>query len=348
MVRLQKDLGFQSFLQLAKGLGRRPVTGVTVQMETPVIYFHSATALRAKVTVGFEGGTISQWFPERSGGQILPEPPRSADGKPPPPDAWLFDFSPPRRGQIEWDVEVLSPAESRAAVIFKPSDSVNWLRARIPEANVVRSASGELENYLFYRGIGNFPPGLRLTVSADETLHAENRTPEKIPYLLVFERRGGVVLWHAAAGIDSGGSLQIPESALVGTASGKFPEEIYRSIRDALAATGLLQSEADAMVQTWWTSYFETEGLRVFWILPRTETDRILPLAISPAPEKVVRVLVGRSEILRPAKEAELLELAARQGNDAAPWLQLVATDRFGSAFRHRVEALKSAQTARP
>jgi hypothetical protein len=49
-----------------KGLGQRPVSGVTVKMETPVIYFHSDTGFRANVKVGFNGGTISQWYPDRT------------------------------------------------------------------------------------------------------------------------------------------------------------------------------------------------------------------------------------------------------------------------------------------
>src|SRR5256885_1568431 len=39
----------------------RPVAGVTVKMETPVLYFYSAEPLTAHVSVGFHGGSISQW-----------------------------------------------------------------------------------------------------------------------------------------------------------------------------------------------------------------------------------------------------------------------------------------------
>ncbi len=40
-----------------------PARNVKVKMETPVIYFHSDEAFSAHVKVGFEGGTISQWYP---------------------------------------------------------------------------------------------------------------------------------------------------------------------------------------------------------------------------------------------------------------------------------------------
>jgi len=326
----------------SKGIGGRPVSGVTVKMETPVIYFHSDTAFKAHVKVGFEGGTISQWYPDRSGGETLPEPAPSPDpkGSPTPLEKWTIDFSKPWRGGIEWDVDVLTPEESRATLTFKPRDSVNWLRARVPEANVVRNAAGETENYLFYRGIGNFTPGLFTTISSDETLHLENKTHADIPYLLVFEQSAGKVRWHAVTeGLATGGRIEIPEAALAEAGVG-FPAPIYQSMKSGLTRSGLLASEADAMIQTWWTSYFEHDGLRVFWIVPTATTDRILPLTATPAPEKTVRVLVGRSEVLRPRQEAGFLAMSRLTGDQAQQWNQLVRVDRFGLAIESRIRAL--------
>ena len=54
------------------------------------------------------------------------------------------------------------------------------------------------------------------------------------------------------------------------------------------------------MVQTWKDSWFE-EGSRLIYIVPREFVDSILPLAINPVPEQVVRVFVGRLEIVTPA-----------------------------------------------
>jgi hypothetical protein len=42
-----------------KGI-ERPVRGVTVKMETPVLYFYSNEPLTVRVDVGFNGGSISQ------------------------------------------------------------------------------------------------------------------------------------------------------------------------------------------------------------------------------------------------------------------------------------------------
>ncbi len=344
-----KTHGYPAFPNQTKGLGRRPVSGVTVKMETPVIYFHSDKAFHAQVKVGFEGGTISQWYPNRSGGETLPEPPHAADPEkqPVPAAQWNLDFSKPYHGGIVWDVDVLSPEESRSTLTFKPRDSVNWLRARVPEANVVRTSTGETENHLFYRGIGNFKPGLVTTVSEDDTLHLTNQTGGEVPFYLVFEKDiGGAVSWIAGSGLKADETAEVAKNKL-NPGKGEFPIEIYQSMKHGLVSCGLLESEAGAMVQTWWTSYFESPGLRIFWVLPQAATDRILPLSVSPQPEKTVRVLVGRSEVLRPAVEREWLAISRKTGDDANGWNHTVATDRFGLAIKERVQTMEKATAAK-
>ena len=335
----------------SKGLGKRPLLGVTVKMETPVIYFHSdeTSPIHAKVKVGFNGGTISQWYPQRSGGETLPEPPHPSDPakNPTPLSAWTLDFNQPYHGSIEWDIDILSPAETRDQVLFHPRDTLGWLRARQPMTNAVRTAGGETEGYLFYRGVGNFTPGLKTTVSDDETLHLENQTGGRIPYLVAFELTDGRLRWtEASGGLDAKGTLSIPESAMKDEPTG-FPETLYRSVKNGLAKCGLTDAEARAMVETWWHSYFEAPGLRVFWVLPRETTDHLLPLEASPAPAETVRVLVGRSEVLRPRKETEWLAASRKSGDEAVSWNNLIGYDRFGLAIKERVSTLEKATAAR-
>ncbi|MEO5913560.1 MAG: hypothetical protein ABIS50_04970 [Luteolibacter sp.] len=328
-----------------KGLGKRPLTGVTVKMETPVIYFHSNenAPIHAKVKVGFNGGTISQWYPQRSGGETLPEPAPSSDptNKPTPLSAWTLDFNKSYQGAIEWDIDILTPDQTPDTVLFKPGDSLGWLRARQPVTNAVRSSNGETEGYLFYRGVGRFDPGLKTTVNADETLHLENNTGGRIPYLVAFEIVDGKLRWtEKTSGLDGGGSISIPESDLKDEPAG-FSEPLYRAMKAGLARCGLTDAEAGAMVETWWHSYFEAPGLRVFWVLPRETTDRVLPLDVSPPAAEIVRVLVGRSEVLRPRKEKEWLAASHKTGEEANTWNYLVQADRFGLAIKERVKALE-------
>jgi hypothetical protein len=59
------------------------------------------------------------------------------------------------------------------------------------------------------------------------------------------------------------------------------------------------------MIETWKDSWFE-EGVRVFYILPRMATDKVLPLRVQPQPKETVRVLVGRSEVITPQMETDV------------------------------------------
>jgi hypothetical protein len=342
ILKLHGTLGFSN--PMMKGMSSRPVANVKVKMETPVIYFHSEEAFHANVKVGFDGGTISQWYPQRSGGETLPEPPPSPDpkNKPTPRAAWTVDFAKPYRGAIEWDVDVLDPKQTRDLVLFKPNDNLGWIRTRQPVTNAVRTAKGETEGYLFYRGIGNFDPGLKTTVDTSETLHLENQSGGRIPYLVVFEIVGGTLRWtERIEGLDAKGTLDIPEDGLKAETNG-FSETLYRAVSTGLAKCGLTDAEARSMVETWWHSYFESPGLRVFWVLPREKTDQLLPLDVSPAPSELVRVLVGRSEVLRPRQEMEWQKLALKTGDEAYQWNNLVFGDRFGLAIKERIATLSS------
>ena len=57
------------------------------------------------------------------------------------------------------------------------------------------------------------------------------------------------------------------------------------------------------MVNTWASSYFRTDGVRVLFVLPQSWTDRYIPLRITPRPAALVRVMVGRVELLTPERE---------------------------------------------
>jgi len=53
----------------------------------------------------------------------------------------------------------------------------------------------------------------------------------------------------------------------------------------------------------------------VFYVLPRVTTDSILPITIQPQPKELVRVLVGRVEIITPEIEATIVAQVHRLGD---------------------------------
>ena len=93
------------------------------------------------------------------------------------------------------------------------------------------------------------------------------------------------------------------------------------------------------MVATWRDSWFE-EGLRVFYVVPRALTDKTLPLYIDPKPASLVRVLVGRTEVITPEME-QAIQRQLEPLNDAAPDLHSVTMQVIRSHGRFAEPILK-------
>ena len=270
----------------------RPVANVTVKMETPVLYVYSPAPFRLHAAVDFIGGSISQWYPERVAGEVLPP---AEWGAPAP-----VDFAAGFHGSAAWEVDVLAPGVA-ARPAHPDWETPQWPRARVAAANALRDPDGEEEGFRFYRGVGNFALPLHLSFDAEGALRLSNTGGEPMPFVWIYDHRAQV-----GARFEWSGPLAAGETRTVGLAKVDFGPDRPRALRDPLIAAGLSPAEADALLATWRESYFEREGLRVFWIVPRAFTDRVLPLRLEPAPARLERVLVGRSEVLTPAFAADL------------------------------------------
>jgi hypothetical protein len=316
--------------QRGKGYSR-PLHNVTIKMETPVIYFYANQAFKAHVQVGFNGGSISQWFPERSGGETPPHTPLlsllgSSGGD--------IDFAKNYQGSIEWNVQVQPPSADDSAAIFKNGETLTWVYPRQTDSALVRTPDGAAEKFLFYRGVGNFLLPVKFTLPEDNTLHMKNVSQETIPSVLIFnhsaydDKMSFVLLDPLKAGEARTVKLAEPKT------SANWQHEVYAAMRGALVQAGLFPKEADAMLQTWWSSYFLRPGLRAFWIAPENFTRSILPLTVEPSPRQQTRVLVGRSELLAPSFEQDLVKKISQPDNP-------LSYDRYFAAYEARVNALK-------
>ncbi len=108
------------------------------------------------------------------------------------------------------------------------------------------------------------------------------------------------------------------------------------------------------MIKTWRNSWFE-DGLRVFYVLPRQRTDEVLPISIQPEPNQLVRVLVGRTELITPEmeksvrKQVSLLRDSSKavreqarvaiqsHGRFAEPILKRLLEDETNPTMRERI-----------
>lgn len=117
-------------------------------------------------------------------------------------------------------------------------------------------------------------------------------------------------------------------------------------IARALVAAGLYDKEASAMVNTWQDQWFAEEGTRVLYLLPRAWTDRTLALQVAPQPDHVVRVMIGRAELITPSVERALRKqiLTFKNGDSNAKSQAILAArelrlGRFLSAAITRITA---------
>lgn len=70
----------------------------------------------------------------------------------------------------------------------------------------------------------------------------------------------------------------------------RWQDESAKALTAELKAAGLNEDEAHSPTTIWTDDFFRGGGVTLLYRLPQEEYDRLLPLTISPRPEKVVRV----------------------------------------------------------
>lgn len=331
------------------GLGRYPsgllVLGVknvlvTLQrMETPVVYFYTDKEQTVDLTVRFPKGGITEWYPQAAqvGPSVVPPGPmitRLDSGlhrcgvSQNFTLASVFDGRNVKDSLIHWpDLRILPGAQHAEAAQLMPMDSKgsHYFAARDTDSAYVELASvsqtnsrPEYEKFLFYRGVGNFTTPLRVEMKSDNEVIVANTGTETLSHLFVLgikDRAGNFVyLDELKPGEQKTAPLDLSQqSQPLATVRKQICEKMSRS----LAAEGLYQREATAMVNTWKDSWFAEDGVRVLYVLPRTWTDQTLPMDINPKPKELVRVMVGRAELITPEIETQLTtELTQAQQGD--------------------------------
>ncbi|MFQ5844802.1 MAG: hypothetical protein ACE5JG_07425 [Planctomycetota bacterium] len=337
------------------------LTGVSPKMETPVIYFYSAGPRKVRVDVGFPRGVVTQWFPAAT--RVNHRGVRR--GTP------ITDL---RDGFIGWgslgDLNVLAPGTD--ARVPRVRDDDPWRFARrvrantlgVCNANSARESAGsgvdfQYEKFLFYRGLGDFDLPLRAEVASETAgddrcavrLRLQNTRPdEPLAHLFVIRVQGGRSGFRylpALKGSTDLASLEI-ELRPVEESTGR----LVGRLAAALTATGLFPDEARAMARTWERGYFQDEGLRVLYVLPRALVDRELPLKVTDHSGKarefaVVRTFVGRLEVLSPEREARMVRALHDYAHGAAERRReagatIARWGRFAIPYLNRVRSLSA------
>jgi hypothetical protein len=299
-----------------KGL-ELPASHVTRKMETPVIYVRSKTARALRVRVEFDRGLITQWYPVTD---LLGPPELACDEGP-------LDLRKVERSFLEWDVDVLPLGADRPSRVPAAADDDPWTFAREVEASWLvtkprkapeRLGPVEAERYLFYRGLGTFPLPFAAHAGEGSARTFVNRSAAQVSQVVALEvgPRGETARYDIRCYLEAGEKAAFDLASREWAPIAQVLPGLEADVQKILVGRGLAADEARAMVRTWSRSWFRTEGTRIIYTVPRELTDAILPLTILPAPDELVRVLVGRLELITPAVRAEV-ETALKDADDA-------------------------------
>jgi len=325
-----------------EGKGGRLLRDGTVSMETPVLYFYTDRAMKASVTVGFPKGWITEWYPFAA-----MEPAPNARRTPGQTMRWDVRLMPGEKMDLPGN-----PKVKNHYFHARETDSVPLQTEVIPQENE-RNRNYDLrggsvvqrEKFLFYRGVGTFPPPVTLKALGGGDVRISSPAGS-VDGLVLVHVENGKVGFKALGNLAAGGELR----AAIPAAEG-IKQDLAEAMVKELTAAGLFEKEARAMVKTWDSAWFGEAGTRLLYLVPRAKTDELLPLTISPKPTEVTRVLVGRHDFLTPEQEAVAEKLvkrsrAARAELNAAE-SELQKIGRFEQQARQQAEKRLDATAAR-
>ena len=244
--------------------------------ETPVIYFYSSTPRTAQIEVSFPRGVWTQWYPQAD--YVGPSLVQTGS------------LLQPRNGRISWTVDIVPPTQTHGTLPLAPRDAL-WNYTREVDAAFVSSASNkgrDWERFIFYRGLGQASLPLQVSAAGGARLACGSGLAEvRHVYLLRIE--GGKGAYRYLPSIRCGEDIDrvVPTMERAQPIQ-QFASTIGDDLGTRLVESGLYQKEARAMVNTWRTSYFMSDGIRVLFVLPPSWTDRFIPMTISPAPSQLV------------------------------------------------------------
>lgn len=305
-----------------------------VRMETPVTYFYTDQARTVKAAVEFPKGLLTEFYPPVR--QLAPAFRESLamglEGEPignSRLDWGEIDLLPLSALQPRIDDPVIAERIARHVDATLPPDATgnHYAAARETDSALVHvrlpdrdSESGKklassrgdfFEKFLFYRGVGKFDVPVNVTNPQAGQFVVTNTGTEALPRLLILQVQAQQLKYSFTPDVAAGQSIALPAPE-----SEVSLADLQNLMTTELTKTGLYEKEARAMVKTWSSSWFSEEGLRLFYLVPQSVTDTVLPLKISPQPDEQVRVMVGRVEIMSTSQEQQILKLVTQSAKE--------------------------------
>jgi hypothetical protein len=293
---------------------------VTMRLETPVVYFYPPSGWQAEpfdVSATFVGGWLTEYYPAAVTDEAR----------------FPYTLDETTRGSLLWRQVQLGAVPG---IAMEDTTEHVWLAPRKVQSSIIVSPDArEAEKYLFYRGVGQVdaPLVFRAGQGSIDIALRPGSTLTALPRIWLVEvLPDGRVRFQT---VDGNMSASVPAFAPATPGTKSDLVRLRAELAKALTAEGLFPDEAAAMLATWQLSYFDSEGLRAFFLLPRAWIDAHLPLAIS-TPAELTRVMVGRVELVS-AYQHSMLEKLRALPQSATPVQPLYASDpallRAGLSF---------------
>jgi hypothetical protein len=271
---------------LPKNSKARPEGG-TISLETPVLYFYSDKALTASVRVDFPKGILTEWYPQAG---------RTAK-------------------RLDWPTIKVKPGEK--GELLRESKKSRYYAARETDAAALLvpftengAAKTEEEKFLFYRGVGTFGIPLSARALGDDKFTVRWSGEAPVDDLILLRVQGGKIRFQSFRFSEK--DQRVPQTNVQLPSRDATVKALGETLEKILTAKGLFGKEARAMVKTWSNAWFEEEGTRILYVLPNKLTEELLPLRLDPKPDSLVRVLIGRHDILTPEREKHIDSLVTK------------------------------------
>jgi hypothetical protein len=256
--------------------------------DKPLIYFYSGRpALKLEVSVTFTDGVPVVWWPAASapidsgGTKATPVPrfnslawsgwlgllvPNQGDRHPVGPSWITPEETPLAAGQ--W----LADARLKDAALFtvvgsKMQRSAPWITDRL-----------ESERFIYYDGLVPSPDFLHCIALTDSSATVKKSATFPIAHIYLLDRRQPEKPRAARAALAAADETKLDLAPVADL------HAFIELIRADLIAAGLFDAEAESLLKIWHQGFFENSGVVAFYLLPQSEYDRMLPLAVSPKP----------------------------------------------------------------
>jgi hypothetical protein len=166
----------------------------------------------------------------------------------------------------------LADARLKDAALFtvvgsKMQRSAPWITDRL-----------ESERFIYYDGLVPSPDFLHCIALTDSSATVKKSATFPIAHIYLLDRRQPEKPRAARAALAAADETKLDLAPVADL------HAFIEQIRADLIAAGLFDAEAESLLKIWHQGFFENSGVVAFYLLPQSEYDRMLPLAVSPKP----------------------------------------------------------------